>query len=107
MEAPVTTDTVSHYTVLKKLGASGRGDVCLAANKPLTHGLAIKFSPAHSAADQQEKLHLVLEALAAARLHHPNICTIHEVGEEAGRSFIVTQWLEGESLWRKLTTTEQ
>ena len=107
METPVITDTVSHYTVLKKLGAGDRGEVYLAADKPLNRKVAFKFLLVDSAADQHGKRHLIREAPAAARLDHPNICTIDEVGEEAGRSFIVMQYLEGETLRRKLTTTEQ
>jgi serine/threonine protein kinase len=93
MEAPVITDTVSHYTVLKKLGAGGRGEVYLAEDTVLNRRVAIKFLPDDSAADQQAKRRFIREAQAAARLDHPNICTIHEVGEEAGRGFIVMEYL--------------
>ena len=96
METPVITDTVSHYTVLNKLGAGGRGEVYLAEDTAPNRRVAIKFLPADSVADQQGKRHLIREAPAAVRLNHPNICTIHEVGEEAGRSFIVMQYVEGE-----------
>jgi serine/threonine protein kinase len=86
METPVITDTVSHYTVLKKLGAGGRGGVRPAEDTALNRKVAIKFLPADSWADQQAKRLPTRETPAAVRLDHPNNCTIHEVGEEAGRS---------------------
>lgn len=98
METPVITDSVSHYTVLKKLGAGGMGEVYLAEDTVLNRRVAIKFLPEDSGADHKAKQRLIREAQAAARLDHPNICTIHEVGEEAGRSFIVMQYVDGETL---------
>ena len=98
METPVITDTVSHYAVLNKLGAGGMGEVYLAQDTLLNRRVAIKFLPEDSGADHKAKQRLIREAQAAARLDHPNICTIHEVGEEAGGSFIVMQYLEGETL---------
>ena len=102
METPVITDRVSHYTVLSKLGAGGGGEVCPAADKALSRKVAIKFLPADSAADQQRKRHLIRQAPAAVRLDHPTICTIHEVGQEAGHSFIVMQYREAETLRRQI-----
>ena len=98
MEAPVIANTVSHYTVLKKLGAGGMGEVYLAEDTVLNRRVAVKFLPNDSVADQQANRRLIREAQAAARLDHPNICIIHEVGEEAGRGFIVMEYVEGETL---------
>ena len=92
------SESISHYRILKKLGAGGMGEVYLAEDTLLNRKVAIKFLPADSVADLQAKRRLIREAQAAAMLDHPNICPIHEVGEEDGRSFIVMQYLEGETL---------
>ena len=83
------TETFSHYRILQKLGAGGMGEVFLAEDTKLDRKVAIKFLPSESTADQQAKKRLVREARAAAKLDHPNICSIHEVGEEENLSFIV------------------
>ena len=91
-------ETISHYRILQKLGEGGMGEVYLAEDTLLNRKVAIKFLPADSVADMQAKRRLIREAQAAAMLDHPNICPIHEVGEEDGRSFIVMQYVEGETL---------
>ena len=90
--------TMSHYRIIKKLGAGGMGEVFLAEDTTLHRKVAIKFLSAESTADVRATCRLLREAQAAAVLDHPNICTIHEVREEAGRSFIVMQYVEGETL---------
>src|SRR6266850_3306389 len=90
--------TISHYRILSRLGAGGMGEVYLAEDTRLNRKVALKFLPAHLLANQQAKKRLIREAQAAAALDHPNICTIHEVGEEGGLSFIVMQYVEGETL---------
>ena len=92
------SEPISHYRILKKLGAGGMGEVYLAEDTLLNRKVAIKFLPEDSIADPQAKKRLIREAQAAAMLDHPNICPIHEVGEEDGRSFIVMQYVEGETL---------
>ena len=92
------SQTISHYSILNKLGAGGMGEVYLAQDTKLGRKVAIKFLPADSAADPNAKKRLIHEAKAAATLDHPNICAIHEVGEEDGRSFIVMQYVDGETL---------
>jgi serine/threonine protein kinase/Tfp pilus assembly protein PilF len=94
--------TISHYSILRKLGAGGMGEVYLAEDTHLDRKVAIKFLPSELAADEQAKKRLVREAKAAATLDHSNICAIHEVGEEEGHSFIVMQYVEGETLAVKL-----
>ena len=89
---------IGHYKIISPLGAGGMGQVYLAHDTKLDRRVAIKFLTLESTADSQARRRLVREAKAAAQLDHPNICAIHEVGEDDGRSFIVMQYLEGETL---------
>jgi eukaryotic-like serine/threonine-protein kinase len=89
---------ISHYKILSRLGSGGMGEVYLAEDLKLARKVAIKFLPPALMSDEEARKRLLREARAAAALDHPNICTIHEVGEENGRSFIVMQYIEGETL---------
>src|SRR5215471_18024121 len=91
-------DTISHYRIIKQLGAGGMGVVYLAEDTRLDRKVAIKLLPEESATDSQAKERLIREAKAAATLDHPNICSIHEVQEADGHSFIAMQYVEGETL---------
>ncbi|HEY3138356.1 MAG TPA: protein kinase, partial [Blastocatellia bacterium] len=95
---PPSSTTLAHYRIVSKLGAGGMGEVYLAEDTQLDRKVAIKFLPAESIADEQAKKRIVREAKAAAKLDHPNICSVHEVGEEHGHAFIVMQYVEGETL---------
>src|SRR5437870_6941357 len=95
-------EVICHYRIVRKLGAGGMGEVYLAEDTQLDRRVAIKFLPAESVADEQAKKRLVREAKAAAKLDHPNICSIHEVGESEGQSFIVMQYVEGETLANRI-----
>jgi len=97
-ESSPANTTISHYRILSRLGAGGMGEVYLAQDTTLNRKVAIKLLPPESVTDEQAKKRLIREAKAAATLDHPNICAIHEVGEEDGRSFIVMQYIEGETL---------
>ncbi len=94
--------TISHYSILRKLGAGGMGEVYLAQDTTLSRKVAIKFLSQNSVAGEQAKKRLVREAKAAAALDHPHICAVYEVSEEAGYSFIVMQYVEGETLASRL-----
>ncbi len=94
---------ISHYQIIKKLGAGGMGEVYLAEDTQLDRKVAIKLLPPESTADEQAKRRLAREARAAAKLDHPNICAIYEVAEEDGHNFIVMQYLEGETLAGRMT----
>lgn len=94
----MTPQLISHYRILNKLGAGGMGEVYLAEDTKLDRKVAVKFLPPESITDEQAKKRLLREARAAARLDHPNICSIYEVAEEGGRTFIVMQYVEGETL---------
>lgn len=89
---------IKNYKIISLLGEGGMGKVYLAEDTKLHRSVAIKFLPSHSIADEQANKRLIREAQAAAKLDHPNICAVYEVGEEAGRSFIVMPYLQGETL---------
>jgi len=94
----VISRTISHYRILNKLGTGGMGEVYLAEDMKLGRKVAIKLLSPASLADERSKRRLLREAQTAATLDHPNICTIHEVGDENGLSFIVMQYIDGETL---------
>ena len=89
---------IAHYEILGQLGSGGMGEVYLAKDTKLDRNVAIKLLPPELVVDEQAKKRFLREAKAAAKLDHPNICSIYEVNEEAGRSFIVMQYVEGETL---------
>jgi len=89
---------IGRYRIEAKLGAGGMGEVYLAEDTNLDHKVAIKFLPSYLEPDELAKRRLILEAKAAAQLDHPNICRVYEVKEEANRSFIVMQYVDGQTL---------
>ena len=89
---------LGRYEIRSQLGAGGMGEVYLAQDTKLNRKVAIKFLPLESTDDPRARRRLVREAQAAAALDHPNICAIHEVGDEDGHTFIVMQYVEGETL---------
>ena len=95
-------ETISHYRVLDKLGQGGMGVVYKAEDTKLDRPVALKFLPAHLLGDEDIKKRLEREAKAAASLHHPNICPVHEIDEVDDKSFIAMALIEGESLDKKI-----
>jgi serine/threonine protein kinase/Tfp pilus assembly protein PilF len=98
----LVSQQISHYRIIEKLGAGGMGEVFLAHDLTLDRRVAIKILPAKSIENEQAKKRLFREAKAAATLDHPNICTIHEVNEEADSPFIVMQYIDGVTLANKV-----
>ena len=91
-------ESIAHYRIVKKLGEGGMGEVYLALDTKLDRKVAIKVIRADSLAGEQLKKRLLREAQAAAKLDHPNICAIHDVNEVDSLTFIVMQYIEGETL---------
>jgi len=100
---PIASGTrLGTYQILSQLGAGGMGEVYLAEDSKLGRRLALKVLPAKFTSDQLLVRRFEQEARAASALNHPNIITIHEIGQAEGRHFIATEFVEGQTLRRRM-----
>ena len=103
MVSPTLGHPVGHYRLISSLGSGGMGMVYRAHDTRLDREVALKFLPPHLSAQPEARERLLVEARAAAALEHPNICSIHEIGETSdGRPFIAMACYEGETLKERL-----
>ena len=94
--------SLAHYRIVSQLGAGGMREVYLAHDTKLARKIALKILPADLAANQDRMRRFTQEAKAAAALNHPNIATIHEIGESDGVNFITMEFIDGATLREKI-----
>jgi eukaryotic-like serine/threonine-protein kinase len=99
---PTAGETVAHYRILSLLGEGGMGRVYLAEDTKLHRKVSLKFLSTNFTQDQERLRRFEQEARAVSALNHPNILTIHEIGEKDGHRFIATEFIEGKTLRERL-----
>ena len=87
--------TISQYKILEKIGEGGMGVVYKAQDVKLNRVVALKFMPAASQVNEEDRQRFLQEAQSAALLNHPNVCTIHDIKDEGEHHFIVMEFVDG------------
>src|SRR5450755_4317858 len=96
--------TLSHYRIIEQIGAGGMGVVYRARDEQLDRDVAIKVLPPRTLGDETARKRFRQEALSLAKLNHPGIATIYEFGSQDGTDFLVTEYIPGITLDRKLAS---
>lgn len=99
----IAAQRLGPYQIISQLGQGGMGEVYCARDTKLDRLVALKILPRQVAADQERMRRFVREAKAASSLNHPNVATIHEIGEAEGVNYIVMEYVEGETLAAKIS----
>src|SRR5918996_4313646 len=102
MEELLPNTTLSHYRIVSKIGEGGMGEVYLAQDTKLDRKVALKILPAEVASNRERMERFVREAKSAAALSHPNIATIHEIGQQEGTHYIAMEFIDGVTLREKI-----
>src|SRR5215468_10814445 len=98
MGSSTTNSSISHYRIISRIGAGGMGEVYLAEDTSLERKVALKQLPAEFTKDQDRVRRFIQEAKAASALNHPNIITIHEIGQHEDAHYIATEFIDGLTL---------
>src|SRR6185503_8443583 len=104
-EAMSPDTTLAHYTIIRKIGAGGMGEVYLAQDKKLDRKVALKILPAEVASNQQRMERFIQEAKAASALNHPNIITIYEIDQSESGHYIAIEFIDGLTLRERVANS--